>query len=200
MSKTMITGVIIGNGPSLNKIPRSLLEKYPTIGSNLIYLLDGFTPTYYTAVDPSVARLDYYERISQMQCIKIVEAKLAPHIDNCVAIRTNYCNRRFSKDLFSLQPNEGWSVTYINLQLAYYLKWDVVLLVGVDHHYEGQGNDHFHPDYEIGWTFGEHDMTKALPYYERARKVYTDAGRRIINLTEGSHLDVFEFGNVEDWL
>ena len=57
----MNIGIIIGNGPSLNKVPKAFLNKYPTIGSNLIYLMEGFTPTYYTNIDISSIREDNVE-------------------------------------------------------------------------------------------------------------------------------------------
>ena len=48
------TCLIIGNGPSLNDVPLEFLHKYPSFGTNRIYLKEGFTPTYYCSVNPLV--------------------------------------------------------------------------------------------------------------------------------------------------
>ena len=47
------TCVIIGNGPSLNKVPHSFLDKYITFGSNQIYRLP-YKPDYHCIIDESM--------------------------------------------------------------------------------------------------------------------------------------------------
>jgi len=47
------TCLLLGNGPSLNDVPLGFLDKYPTIGSNTIFM-SGYVPTYYTAVDKRI--------------------------------------------------------------------------------------------------------------------------------------------------
>ena len=59
------TCVIIGNGPSLNSVDFTLLEKTHTFGVNgIFYKTDetGFRPTFYTVEDGAVMR-DNLERI-----------------------------------------------------------------------------------------------------------------------------------------
>ena len=46
-----LTCIIMGNGPSLLYTPRELLAKYDTFGANSVFLLEDFTPTYYTVSD-----------------------------------------------------------------------------------------------------------------------------------------------------
>lgn len=48
------TCTIIGNGPSLNKVPADFLRAYPTFGTNRIYLRRDFTADYYVSVNPLV--------------------------------------------------------------------------------------------------------------------------------------------------
>ena len=117
---------------------------------------------------------------------------------------------------FSREPEkwiyEGHTVTYVCLQLAYYMGFTTVLLVGVDHkfEFEGKPNDevtsngddvnHFHPDY-----FGENvrwnnpDLYRSMQSYRMANLVYEHDGRKIVNLTPGSDLDVFEKGRIKEW-
>jgi hypothetical protein len=45
----------------------------------------------------------------------------------------------------------------------------------------------------------EYDMTKALVAYQKAKAIYQKDGRRIINLTPGSALTVFDTGKLSDW-
>ena len=45
------TALVIGNGPSLSDMPLGFLTMYHSFGTNRIYLLDGFMPDYYVAVN-----------------------------------------------------------------------------------------------------------------------------------------------------
>jgi hypothetical protein len=190
-------GVIVGNGPSLNDIPLAFLRKYQTIGSNLIYLHDQFTPTFYTAVDTAGLPAHYAERVNEMACIKIVSSKVAKFgLTNCLTVAT-HGKCLFSENLFRQPLNEGWNILFVNLQLAYYLNWQTVLLVGFDWTM-GALNSHFHKDYSNKtYVF---DESKVLPYLRTARFIYERDGRKIINLTPESKLRVFEQGKIEEWL
>ena len=190
-------GVVVGNGPSLNQVPLAFLRKYQTIGSNLIYLHDQFTPTIYTAVDTKGLPSKYAERVNEMSCIKIISQKVAQTgIKNCQIITTDY-RALFSRNLFKKPISEGWNILYVNLQLAYYLNWQTALLVGCDWTM-GALDSHFHPDYSNKiYKFND---GKVLPYLRTARTIYEHAGRKIVNLTPNSKLSVFEQGNIEDWL
>ena len=41
------TGLVIGNGPSLKEITNEELQRFPSFGTNKIFLKEGFTPTNY---------------------------------------------------------------------------------------------------------------------------------------------------------
>lgn len=194
----MNIGLVIGNGPSLKDVPLAFLNKYPSIGSNAIYLLKGFTPTYYTAIAP-VNRADFVDRVNSLDCIKIIGERVLKTcaLKNVIAVKKGVANT-FSKNPFSIPACEGWTVTYFNLQLAYYLKWDRVLLVGVDH-WAGGNQSHFVDDY-IQQEFDDSDMNDlTLPYYWLAKRAYYEAGSEVINLTEGSALDVFTKQDISLW-
>ena len=109
----------------------------------------------------------------------------------------------------------GGTVTFANLQLAAYMGYTKVLLVGVDHYYKisetqrpalpfvaaGNDQDHFHPDYfQKGSVYAAPEVEGTTHFYEVAKHVYTSMGRQIINLTPGSKLDVFERGKYADHL
>jgi len=190
-------GVIVGNGPSLNQVPIAFLRKYQTIGSNLIYLHDRFTPTFYTAVDNRGLPSKYAERISEMRCIKVVSERVGRIGIKGALVLDTKGKCLFSKNLFRQPLNEGWNILYVNLQLAYYLNWQTVLLVGCDWTM-GEPDSHFHPDYtQKTYTFNQ---APVLPYLRAARTIYERAGRKIINLTPDSKLTVYEQGELGDWL
>ncbi len=97
------------------------------------------------------------------------------------------------------------------MQLAYYFGFTTVLLVGVDHSYKYDGkpnqemvmnNDdpnHFDPSYFKGQKWNNPDLEKSEISYNLAKVAFEKDGRRIVNLTPGSKLNVFEKGNLNDW-
>jgi hypothetical protein len=202
------TGIIIGNGPSLKDVPINFLTKYPSFGTNRIYLLDGFTPTYYVCVNPLVAEQSIDE-INALPCQKFVCEKWAYKFDNCLPLVSNY------RPHFSLNPQayiyEGYTVTFACMQIAHWMDFDTILLVGVDHKFtftgqpnqemvlEGDDPNHFSPDYFKCTRWNNPDLVRSAQAYHLAKTAYENYGKRIINLTEGSALDVFEKGVIAEW-
>lgn len=196
--------LIIGNGPSLRNVSDDFLDLYPTFGSNRIYL--RYTPKYYTVINPLVIGQNRDE-IAALPCVKFVRSGCGLSGHQLHSVRS---------PLFSLKPlecvHEGYTVTYVNLQLAYYFGFTTVLLVGVDHRYtfdgkpneqrlmDGDDPNHFDPAYFRGQEWNNPDLEKSALFYAIARGVYEKDGRRIINLTPESALNVFEKGRIEEWL
>ena len=154
--------VIIGNGPSLNKIDFKLLENSYTFGVNGIFYktdeIKSFKPFFYVVEDTAVVK-DNLERINNYDC----NYKFFPNIyKNSIKKTPNtfYFNLNrgfydssseyFEFPRFSPECSErvfaGQSVTIINLQLAYYFGFTEVFLVGMDFEYKKVGseiiNDH----------------------------------------------------------
>jgi hypothetical protein len=100
----------------------------------------------------------------------------------------------------------GSTVTYLSMQLAYYMGCDPVYLIGVDFNYvlpdyaNGQANitsreddvNHFHPAY-FGKGKRWHDprLDKVEPSYREARRFFEAHGRTVQNATVGGKLEVF---------
>lgn len=202
------TCVVIGNGPSLRDIPVSFLRKYSTFGTNRIYLLDGFVPTYYACVNPLVIeqfQKDIREIPAQAKFItdtdgwhKQIPGALKLHSARIPAFSYNPEERIY----------EGFTVTFVCLQLAFYMGFKQVLLVGVDHSFQYQGDpneervmqgadpNHFSADYFQGARWNNPDLMRSAAAYSQAQVIYSLAEREIINCSTHTELTVFP---CEDW-
>lgn len=192
--------IIVGNGPSLRDVPLRCLSAYDTFGTNKIFLLQGFTPTYYVAVNTDLE--PFVDEINKMECVKYISDKFHAKVRGALPIHS-MGNKQFV-DLPSIDRKlwEGYGVTYCCLQIAYWLNYDTALLVGVDHRYNNEqthGN-HFSDEYEDGIPVITHQMEKLEPAYILARDAYARAGRKIINLTPNTALDIFEKGSISEWM
>jgi len=205
------TCVIIGNGPSLNAVPNELLAKYPTFGTNRIYL--RLTPSFYVSVNPLFLK-QRVDEVAAVPCPKFLSAQFAGPED--------YVLNSMSTPMFSYDPSswiyEGHTVTFVCMQLAFFMGFTTVLLVGVDHFYtfDGQPNqpllmtgddpNHFDPNYFKGMDWNAPDLARSEEAYIMAKKAFEDDGRRIINLVPGnegaleSHLKVFPLDIYRGWL
>ena len=92
-------------------------------------------------------------------------------------------------------------MVYVCLQLAFYMGFSIVLLVGVDHDYQDDESiNYFHPDYSRDVeNWHKPDLVQSEKAYRMAKTVYDFDGRQIVNLTPGSALDVFEKGDIAEW-
>lgn len=201
------TCLIIGNGPSLKDVPLDFLQKYPSFGTNRIYLLDGFTPTYYCSVNPLVIQ-QFTEDITRIDAPKFLPASYC-FDDTCLPLNSAGMVL-FSQDA-SQWIYEGHTVTFVCMQIAYYMGFKNVLLVGVDHSfvYDGRPNEqrvmdgadpnHFHPDYFKGKQWNNPDLARSEHAYKLARAMYEAHGRRIVNLTPNTKENVLEHGDLHDW-
>ena len=200
---------IIGNGPSLNNTDLTLLKNEITFGLNRIYLLFekmGFHTTYHVCVNPLVIE----------QCARDIEALPMPRFISwhCRKIVQRSPGMMFIGDPydrplgFSKTPItriwEGSTVTYVAMQLAYYLGFKQVVLVGVDHRFVTEGPphaavtsaggdpDHFDPAYfGNGFRWNLPDLNTSEAAYRLAKSTFEADGREIIDATVGGRLSVF---------
>jgi len=214
---------ILGNGPSLNKIDIDSLRAEITFGVNSIFLMsrtNGFRPSYYVVEDnlvfsENVKEIDAYDGV-----VKILPKQYAEKLsssDECHVfdMDTSFYNKRSSSTYAVPQFNTadesrfycGQSVTYINMQLAFYMGFSEVILVGMDfsyskpqtheqsgNHIHSHGDDpnHFHKDYfGAGKTWKDPRLGRVLRSYMRAKFEFESAGRRILNATPGGELELF---------
>jgi hypothetical protein len=214
---------IIGNGPSLNRHDLSLLRSEYSFGVNSFYYKTretGFRPTFYVVEDSSVMKENLQEIKAYYAPFKFfptVYKRLHPKTPNTFFFKMNrgfyersspnYCVPRFSTDA-TRELYCGQSVTYINLQLAYYLGFTEVYLIGMDFSYvipeshqrtgdvllsDTDDPNHFHKDYfGKGKTWKDPKLDRVAMNYRMAKLAYECTGRKIFNATKGGNLDIFE--------
>jgi hypothetical protein len=119
----------------------------------------------------------------------------------------DFCIPRFSFDP-GQRIYSGQSVTIINLQIAYHLGFEEVVLIGMDFSYTvppeaqvdgdvitsaGPDPNHFHPDYfGAGKVWKDPKLDRVLANYALAKGIFEADGRRIVNATAGGRLELFE--------
>jgi hypothetical protein len=192
-----MTVIVMGNGKSLNDIPKEFLGKYPSFGGNYIYLLP-FQPTYYACVDSKIL-LEAPDQIYDVAKNSEVAYLSDAHQNG---------NRLYELDNVQLCnidtirfPGEKWwtggTVVYAMLKFAYKMGFTTVLLVGCD---RDKNLNHFSRDYPAVYT--PPDRRRKQEYHLGvARIAYEKDGRRIVNLSPPSILDEYlERGIIEDYL
>ncbi len=221
---------IIGNGPSLNISDLEKIRGFTTFGCNSIFALYGYTdwrPNYYCAFDPVFCK-------NEMNTCKEIEKKFG----DSDAIFTSIFNGVFSyreliPNLYFLK-NINWflkksdnapfsenvieelyvsgSVTYIMLQLAVYMGFKEIYLLGMDFSYSVErdrngvikkNNVSNHnmllknssidsENYKVfGYTYIA-DVDIQLAEFLSAKKYADSHGIKIYNATRGGKLEVFE--------
>lgn len=214
---------VLGNGPSLNRVDLACLRGESSFGVNSIFLMtrmNGFRPTYYVVEDNLVfsenkADIDAYEGVTKILPRAYAEQLTCRDECHVFDMDTSFYNRSdpatYAVPQFNTSPDPhfycGQSVTYINLQLAYYMGFREVVLIGMDfsytkpptheqqgNHIRSQGDDpnHFHKDYfGKGKTWKDPRLGRVLRSYMRAKFEFESAGGRIVNATPGGELELF---------
>lgn len=214
---------IVGNGPSLNKCDLSLLKDEYTFAVNGIFYKTeemGFKPTFYMVEDGHVVD-DNLDKINafdpEYKFFPSLYKKKIKKTDNTYFFpadlgfyrgdHPSFEKPRFSED-FSEVGYCGQSVTYLNMQLAYYLGFSEVYLIGMDFSYQIRETDevrgqtlvsneddvnHFHPDYfGKGKKWHDPKVYNVALNYEFAKENFEADGRNIYNATVGGKLEIFE--------
>jgi hypothetical protein len=205
--------IVIGNGPSLNKTDLRLLEGEHTFGLNRLYLLFdklGFGTQFHVVVNRHVVE----------QCaadLLAVPGRLIstwPNRDLLAAREDAVFLHQIVGPIFSMDPRrgvwEGATVTYVAMQLAYFMGFREVVLIGVDHRFatkgpahqivttETQDTNHFDPNYfGKGFRWQLPDLETSELAYGLARRAFEADGRRIVDCTVDGALEVFPKADLE---
>ena len=200
---------IIANGPSLKNTDLTLLKNEFTIGMNRIYLNEesmGFLPTYLVVTDIKVQLEQFKDDLDKLKIDKFFNwnaRKFFTPSESLTFIRSDY-KPRFSKDLTE-GLWAGHSVTYTCIQLAYYMGFKEVILIGKDHDYKEKGvpgslvyasgdedNHYIKGYYKRGMVWRIPDYKGEELAYSMAKKAFEEDNRRILDATVDGKLDIFE--------
>jgi hypothetical protein len=224
---------VIGNGPSLRQTDLTRLRGETTFGVNRIYLAFpemGFPTSYYLCMNDLVIEQCAAD-IQALPMPKFVAWRsrrwlmnnprsvgmnnprsvgmnnprsMGKPSDNLYFLYTSYTGPKFGGADITGRLWEGATVTNIALQVAFYLGFKQVILIGVDHNYTTQGKpnstvvspgadpNHFNPNYfgkDFRWQLP--DLETSERGYGMARRAYEAAGRQVLDATVGGKLQVF---------
>jgi hypothetical protein len=199
--------VIIGNGPSLKNTDLSLLRNEMTFGLNRIYLMFGelgFQTNFHVVVNQLVVE-QCADDFRKIKAPLFTTEPSRVYLDG--ARDTGYL-RSLAGPRFSTNAShgiwEGATVTYVAMQLAHYMGFTEVVLIGVDHRFavsgpahqvvESVGPDasHFDPNYfGKGFRWQLPDLETSEIAYSLARSKFEKDGRRIVDATVDGALAIF---------
>jgi hypothetical protein len=207
---------IVGNGPSLCQMDLSPLVDEITFGLNRIYLMFpkiDWVPSYYVSVNKLVVKQFAEEILANVPTLKFISYDARRWIRHASKVVFLYSRNgpRFYTDI-SEGIWQGATVTYTAMQIAYYMGFRQVILIGVDHSYNtagkphetvistGDDRDHFDGGYfgkGSRWQIPDLELSESA--YQLAKVRYEQDGREIINATVGGKLEVFprvEYGTL----
>lgn len=209
---------IVCNGPSLkiSDLERLYDDKIYTFGCNLIFNLYSDTywrPDFYVVCDFSLYKT-YYDEISSLRNIgSEMFVKGICDIDGINELEgINYyyegCRRKYNEDaMFSDDIAKvvysGFTVAYDMLQIAVYMGFSPIYLIGADFNYNGNASsdgNHVY-DYKVKdkrKMAGKSYSDVPVNSMNVARKYAECNGIKIYNATRGGKLDVFERKNLDD--
>ena len=200
---------IIGNGPSLKQTDLTKLKNEFTFGLNRIYLLFpelGFSTTYFVSINDLVIE-QCAEEIAALSIPKFIAWHSHCHFKTFPAglmfLYTTYTGPKFSSDM-TYRVWEGATVTNVALQLAFYMGFEKVILIGVDHNFASKGEankmvvstgddpNHFSANYfGKGFRWQLPDLDTSEIGYQKAHDAYRKAGREVLDATVGGKLTIF---------
>lgn len=208
---------IVATGPSLTIKDLNLLRKHgcSCFGVNKIYLAFEETkwrPEYMVVIDDTVLATYGREILKSDIKTKFVNK------DYCIEDE-NFCGdvygvhispMSFATESPCFSNNivnkcyDGGTVVYTCIQIAVYMGYKEICLLGTDHDYSGDPQNeanHFHKDYYKGNVILNKYMgDKTELAYKVARKYADTHGIKIYNATRGGKLEVFERKSLEDIL
>lgn len=215
---------ILGTGPSLNQVDLAKIKDEFTIGVNGIYkIAEEIDLDYFIYVSNWYWKY-HLEGLQSVACKQAffpleLQQEFSDHKNKTwIAVSdpvyVKYGERFRVPFAFSVDPHRrlyaGGTVLFLALQMAFYMGFSEVVLLGVDHSYdqdkdeslrqEGGGNystkdgdkAHYEKEYNPSDLEYHVDLVAMERGYALAKQVYEKAGRVIYNASPGTKLKTFE--------
>ncbi|MEH7225933.1 6-hydroxymethylpterin diphosphokinase MptE-like protein, partial [Bacillus sp. JJ1566] len=196
---------IVATGPSLTMDDLEKLKGEISFSMNSICLAFDDTewrPTYY-GIQFDILYKELKEHIEKLNVEGIFVADI---ISNDIDIKDNFYiyplnllnhqrrhkkyNSKFSADAFA-EVYDGYSITYSLIQIAVYMGFKEIYLLGVDNNYSTNMHHHF-KDYGFVDPKYLQAGNKMFSAYKEAKKYADKHNIKIYNATRGGMLDLFE--------
>ena len=200
---------LLGNGPSLGEMNLSPLKDYHTFGLNQIHLIfpkSEFRPSYHIAVNPIVVEQSKsdFERMDCPSFLPMSNRGTDEAQNDSIYYINSPESQAFSKDA-TQAVCQGSTVTYAAMQLAWFMGFENVFLIGVDHSFAVAGKpnerqrmgavdlNHFDPGYFANQDWQLPDLAGSEFSYKMAKKNYENScpPRSIWDATLGGKLRLF---------
>ena len=217
---------IIGNGPSLTPEDLTLLKDEYTFAANRIfYIFDKTTwrPTYYCAQDSVVIDDIIFDLPNIMKECKLMflisdcydkvceELRNNPKVLFFIAKYVSAHKERLFSDKIEKYVSGGGTITYAAIQLAVYMGFSEIYLLGVDHNYATNSfKDNQVSASDVAGSYfagmpSNIKMTKPNPdnatiSFMKAKEYCDAIGVKILNATRGGKLEVYPRITLEDAL
>lgn len=207
---------IIGNGPSLTPEDLDVLAEHNEFcfGVNMIHKIYNKTkwrPNYVCICDDLTISQTLDKILENNSCTVFlsdgVRLYFAPfQYENSILFHITYnrdnCFRvlRFRTELSDGNIPTGWTISYIAMQLAVYMGFDEIYLLGMDNSNLAK---HFNDDY-ASETPLKHDVSEELNItvfknaFKRAKAASVEYGFKIYNATRGGYLEEVERVNFDE--
>lgn len=206
---------VIGTGPSLNKMNFDLIKNEILFGVNTLYRgykKFGINCRYYGVsdevvwdnIDKEILALDtvlflcngaaehYFRRREYLKNLQKREPLLM------MQRGFMWKENKFSKDITQGIYNGDTVVIDTSLQVAYYMGFKKVYLLGCDCDYSGMHRFDGSKTDKLAGGGVSGNWAPVFKSYEICKKVFEDSGREIINATVGGKLEIFKRQSLEE--
>lgn len=201
---------LIANGPSLKNTDLDLLKNEYSFGLNRIYLnfqRTSFRPTYFVSINELILE-QFHQEISQLQIPKFLNWNRRSYFEstNTLYLKSKLVFSDFFQQDLTQPMVFGATVTFVALQLAFFMGFQKVIIVGLDHDFIDKGTpnktkirnveideNHFDPQYfPKGTKWQLPDLARSNLDYTLARNAFELDNREIVDATIGGKCDIFK--------
>lgn len=199
---------LLANGPSINKTDLSVLNGKTVMCMNRFYIKFkdlNFIPNYLVCIEETVLN-QFSEDFCKLKVPTFVNWRTRLKIPGAIYLKESFNLNPFFQPNITEPANTGGTVTYMCLQLAYFMGFNKVVILGMDHSFKEKGlagkaeirtyekdESHFDPNYfPKGMKWVLPDLQKSEYSYYLANEFYKKEEKIIIDATIGGKCNVFE--------